>query len=285
MENIDKNKVKELFEAKRKRLNFSYAQAASAAGTKSSTLSQVFSGKYPANDEGIYKLLAHWVGYDTQGWKLVATINYQFIQRTIMDARQNSHMYALVGSAGSGKTVAQKQFASEYPNSFLIRCDEFWTRQQFLQEVLTQMGRDPNGQSIAQMINMITKVLLQLDRPVLMFDEADKLSNAVFQMFISLYNRLEDNCGIVLTATEHLTRRLEKGLARNLKGYAEMWSRIGRKPVECISAKFRDIKEICQANGFDDEHQIKLIAQESQGDLRRVKRACHKYRLATESVN
>lgn len=285
MENIDKNKVKELFEAKRKRLNFSYAQAASAAGTKSSTLSQVFSGKYAANDEGIYKLLAHWVGYDTQGWKLVETINYQFIQRTIMDARKNAHMYALVGAAGTGKTVAQKQFAGEYPNSFLIRCDEFWTRQQFLQEILTQMGRDPNGQSIAQMINMITKVLLQLDRPVLMFDEADKLSNAVFQMFISLYNRLEDNCGIVLTATEHLTRRLEKGLARNLKGYAEMWSRIGRKPVECIGTKPRDVKNICHANGIDDDHQINLIAQECQGDLRRVKRACHRYRLAVEQTN
>lgn len=285
MENIDKIKIRELYETKRKRLNFSNAQAAAAAGTKGSTISQVFNGKYPANDEAIYRLLARWTDYDAQGWKLVETVNYRFIHHAILDAKNGSLMYALTGSAGSGKTVAMKQFVQTYPNSFLVRCDEFWTRQQFLQETLTQLGRDHNGQSIGQMMNMITKALLQLDKPVIMFDEADKLNNAVFHLFISLYNRLEDNCGIVLAATSHLNTRFERGLARNLKGYYEMWSRIGRKPVECIAIKAKDVKAICQANGIEDDHQVKLISQESQGDLRRVKRACHKYRLAIESVN
>lgn len=285
MENLDKDKIRELYEAKRKRLNFSNAQAAAAAGTKSSTISLVFSGKYKANDAGIYKLLAHWVDFDTQGWKLAPTINYRFIHRTILDAKQNATMYALVGAAGTGKTVAMRQFAGENANSFLIRCDEFWTRQQFLQEILTQMGRDPNGMSIGQMISVITKVVLQLHEPVLMFDEADKLSNPVFQLFISLYNRLEDQCGIIIAATSHLTSRLDKGVKRNRKGYAEIWSRIGRKPVECMGVRAKDIKGVCEANGVTDDHRIKLIAQESEGDLRRVKRACHKYRLAVEQVN
>lgn len=285
MENLDKNKIRELFEAKRKRLNFSYAQAAAAAGTKSSTISQVFAGKYQANDTGIYKLLAHWVDYDTQGWKLVPTINFQFIQRTILDAKKEANMYALVGSAGTGKTVAMRQFAGENPNSFLIRCDEFWTRQQFLSEILMQMGRDPNGQSVSQMIVTITKGILQMHEPVLMFDEADKLSNPVFQLFISLYNRLEDQCGIILAATNHLKIRLDKGVKRNTKGYAEIWSRIGSKPVECIAIKAKDVTKICHINGVLDERRISIIEQESEGDLRRVKRACHKYRLAADQVN
>lgn len=285
MEQSDKFKIKALFESKCKRLGFSIAQGATASGTKSSTISQVFSGKYGANDEAIYKLLANWVDYDTQGWKLVETQNFRFIHRILMDAKQNATMYALVGAAGAGKTVALRQFAAENPNSFLIRCDEFWTRQQFLQEILMQMGRDASGQSISQMINTITRVILQLDHPILKFDEADKLSNAVFQLFISLYNRLEDQCGIILTATHHLTSRLEKGVARNRKGYAEIWSRIGRKPVECVMLKSKDIKAICAANGVIDEHEIGIIEQDCQGDLRRVKRACHKYMLAVESVN
>jgi DNA transposition AAA+ family ATPase len=281
MEQIDKNKIRQLFEEKRARLNFSVSQAATAAGTKSSTLSAVFSGKYGANDEGIYKLLALWVDYDIN-WNMVETAPLRFIHKFNQDAKENSFMYLIIGSAGAGKTGAQRYFAQHNPNSFLIRCDAYWTTQQFLQEIMVQIGRDPGGMNVAQLISMITRVLLQLDKPVLFFDEVDKLSNQCFQLFISLYNRLEDRCGIVLTGAHYMFNRMDKGVKRNSKGYAEIWSRLGRKAIYCPAMKLNDCTAICTANGVQDEHQIKVIFEESDGDIRRVKKSIHAYKKMIE---
>lgn len=76
------------------------------------------------------------------------------------------------------------------------------------------------------------------DRPLLILDEADKLSDSVLYFFITLYNHLEDECGIVLCATNHLEKRIVRGIKLNRKGYSEIWSRLGRKcvPLKGVSA-------------------------------------------------
>jgi len=283
MTNQDKTTIRALFESKLKALQISRQQAAVMAGTKGSTLSQVFNGKYGADDSAIWRLLARWVGYDEKQWQLAPTVNYKLIHRLLHDAAANGHAFAITGPAGAGKTAAMADYARQHPNVYHLRCDEFWNKQLFLQELLKQMGRDRGWQSLPDMMATVSATLLQQERPLIIIDEADKLRNDVLYLFISLYNRLEDHCGLVMTATGHLTKRLDRGLKFNWKGYAEIWSRIGRKPLPLVRTRAADVKLICRANGLDDELEMARIASECDGDLRRVKREVHRWKLMVRS--
>ena len=80
------------------------------------------------------------------------------------------------------------------------------------------------------MSEVVTRLRSQ-SAPLLILDEADKLSDQVLFFFITIYNQLEDECGIVLQATNHLEKRLRRGIKLNKKGYNEIWSRMGRKCI------------------------------------------------------
>ncbi len=284
MNNQTKQQIKLLFEQKRQNLGLTQGQAAVKAGTKSTTISQVFSGNYAADDTAIYQLLARWVGYDENQWVIAPTTNLRFITQILSSAAAHGHAYAIVGPAGIGKSAAQEHYAQNQRNAIHLKCDEFWTKQTFLQNLLRQLGREHGWQSMPEMMDTITATILKMDHPIIMIDEADKLRNDVLYLFISLYNRLEDHCGLVITATDFLTKRLERGIKFNWKGYQEIWSRIGRKPIETVKTRAKDVQVICTANGVDDPNTIAKITHECEGDLRRVKRAIHIAKLSLETV-
>ncbi|MEG2791945.1 MAG: ATP-binding protein, partial [Odoribacter sp.] len=93
--------------------------------------------------------------------------------------------------------------------------------------------------------------------------------------FITLYNQLEEHCGIVMCATDHLQKRIKRGLKLNKKGYKEIFSRIGRKFVELDGVCTSDVVSICIDNGITDKTTIKEIIEDCEWDLRRVKRKIH----------
>ncbi len=137
------------------------------------------------------------------------------------------------------------------------------------------MGRDYTGYTVGEMMSEAVRALKMQESPLLILDEADKLSDQVLYFFITLYNSLEDECGIVLCATQHLEKRIKKGIKLNKKGYAEIWSRLGRKCVALSGVSAADITAICEANGISDLTDIDDIIADSDSDLRRVKRRVH----------
>ena len=74
-------------------------------------------------------------------------------------------------------------------------------------------------------------------------------------------------------ATQHLEKRLQKGLRIGRKGYEEVYSRIGRQCISLSVLSPEDISLVCTANGLTDSRRVRRIADEAQCDLRRVKRA------------
>lgn len=58
------------------------------------------------------------------------------------------------------------------------------------------------------MMDDIVDTLKRKDAPLIILDEADKLTDQVLYFFISLYNQLEGHCGIILTATSFLQNAL-----------------------------------------------------------------------------
>lgn len=125
------------------------------------------------------------------------------------------------------------------------------------------------------MMSDIILALKKKETPLVVLDEADKLSDQVLYFFISLYNKLEDHVGIMLCATDYLEKRIKKGVRMNRKGYKEIYSRVGRKfiPIQVVNSE--DVAAVCIANGVDDPATINEIIDDCESDLRRVKRKVH----------
>jgi hypothetical protein len=113
------------------------------------------------------------------------------------------------------------------------------------------------------------------ESPLIILDEADKLSDQVLYFFITLYSQLEDECGIVLCATSHLEKRILRGIKLNKKGYNEIWSRLGRKCVKLKGVTAADVAAICEVNGITDRARVESVIADCESDLRRVKRRVH----------
>lgn len=247
--------------------------AASMNGVSSATVSKVLSGKWDTISDDMWRSIAAQCGHKAEGWQLVETRAYKAMTFTLENAQRDSLVMAVIGEAGSGKTEAIKNYAAGGRNVYHLVCSEYWNRRTFMAKVLQSMGEIYSGTTVADMMDAIVDTLKRKESPLIVLDEADKLSDQVLYFFISIYNQLEGRCGIIMTATRYLRARIEKGLRLNRKGYAEIYSRIGRKFVELPLHNSEDVAAVCAANGVTDPKTINSIIDEADGDLRRVKRS------------
>ena len=248
--------------------------ANSLNGVSSATISKVLTGKWETIADEMWRSIASQTGSaETKGWQVVKTRAYEAMTFALENAQRDSLVMAVIGEAGSGKTEAIKNYTAEGRNVYHLVCSEYWNRRTFMAKVLQTMGVAYSGNTVADMMEAIVDTLKRKESPLIVLDEADKLSDQVLYFFISLYNQLEDHCGIILTATSYLRARIEKGLRLNRKGYAEIFSRIGRKFVELPLHNSEDVAAVCVANGVSDSKTINSIIDEADGDLRRVKRS------------
>lgn len=253
-------------------------EAAHVLDVSAATISQIRAGNWQNIDDKMWLKVGKQLGFQQGEWNTVLTRPAHNLRLLLNDAANWSMVYAITGDPGLGKSHIAREFAQRNGHTFHIVCNEFWNKKQFLQELLATMGTDPSGMSAHDMINKIVDVVLGLENPLIIIDEADKLNDGALYLFITLYNKLEDKCGIVLMATDHLEKRINKGRRLNRKGFKEIFSRLGRKFINLPPIEEKDVDAVCKANGIDSTVFIKQIWNDSEGDLRRVKRKIHALR-------
>lgn len=239
------------------------------------TISQMLNGNWELIKDEMWRNVAAQIGYLTNEWVMVETRDSVKLNILLTDAQNNSNVYAIVGDAGSGKTVALRQFTNSRKRVYLLQCNEYWNRKMFLQELLSTMGCDHSGYTVGEMMAEVVRHLKIKENPLIIMDESDKLSDQVMYFFITIYNQLEDHCGIVMCATNHLEKRIKRGIKLNKKGYTEIYSRIGRRFIKLSGVGSSDVAAICMANGVEDKSKIKEVMEDCEADLRRVKRKIH----------
>lgn len=254
----------------------SQAKAAhSMKAISSATISQILNHKWDLISDEMWRNVASQIGWRENRWELVETTDHKLLKYLLNDAKENALAMAICGHAGSGKSFTISHYQKSNKNVFILSCNEFWNKKSFMQEILMSMGKDSKGMGISEMMSEATQALKRMENPLLVLDEADKLSDSVLYLFITLYNQLEDECGIILCATNHLEKHLKRGVLANKKGYNEIWSRVGRKCVMLKGVTAADIVAVCEANGVSDTRIIQDIISDSESDLRRVKRRIH----------
>lgn len=251
--------------------------ATSLVGVSPATVTQIVTGKWELINEKMWRSIAAQIGVKQTRWNIVETRNYRALSDIFSDAQENALVLAVCGEAGTGKSLTAAHYGAENPNVYVLACSEYWNRKTFLRELLRVMGKNPAGDTVGDMVDDVVMELKRRENPLIILDEADKLSDQVMFFFITFYNKLEDYCGIVLMATDYLEKKVRRGLRLNKKGYKEIYSRIGRRFVAMPGLSATDISDVCRANGVEGLREIETVKKDCEGDLRRVKRKCHAF--------
>lgn len=252
---------------------------ASMKGTSAGTVSNILNGKWENISEDMWRKVSDQVGTvggNDEGWQIVETHAFHDITLAMRDAQNDKNVTWVVGEAGSGKTTTAKIYGEENREVFYILCSEDLHKGDFVREIAHKMGIRTDGYTVRELWITIQNELIQMDAPLLVFDEADKLIESVFQYFISLYNKIEDKCGVVFLSTDYIKTRISRGLRCKKRGYKKFYSRIGRKYFELDDTTPQDVYAICTANGLSDRKDIEEVITEADGceyDLRRVKKS------------
>jgi len=158
--------------------------------------------------------------------------------------RRKKLMTALTGDTGMGKTTSLRAYSMR-ENVFFVTVNKTMTAKQLFVSILKNMGILFNGTMYDIMQKMSDK-LNQLENPLLIIDEAGKLSDLMILYLHVLRENTLENCGIVLSGMPYFKRNLQRCAENQKEGYAEFFRRINiwhelkglnRKEVELICTK------------------------------------------------
>lgn len=249
--------------------------ANSMEGVSSATISQMLNHNWDLIKDDMWRKVAAQIGHSEEDWVTVDIKCFSKLTKILADAKENSLVMAGITHAGGGKTETIKHFAAANRNVYHIKCSEFWNRKYFLEQILKSIGRDSAGSIVSELYQEVVMSLKQKEKPLLIFDEADKITDQVLYFFITLYNELEGHCGMIFCATHYLDTRMKRGFRLKKKGYEEFYSRIGRKFIQLPQLSYIDVAKVCGGNGITDKGTINAIFEDCDSDLRRVKRLVH----------
>lgn len=284
--NEQKNEIRDLLAQYVDRYPSQNRAANTLVGVSAGTLSTILNGRYDTiSDDMFIKIRNQIAPRKGDDWKLCETTLFKELSALLTDAQLYQNVAWATSPAGSGKSTTVADYVKHHENAFVISCSEDMKRSDFIREMARVIGVNVADLSMHDALDRVTKYLLSLDEPLLIFDEGDKLPDTVFYYFITIYNRIEGHCGIVFTSTNYIKRRMEIGLSYNKKGYDEIHSRICRKFIDLTPANGNEVAAVAHANGIADEKTIKAVVKDAATcafDLRRVRREVHKQkRLAS----
>lgn len=254
--------------------------ANSLKGTSAGTVNSILNSKFDnISDEMFLNILSQVDSLRFDDWVLCNTTAYQELITLLHDAQEYQNVAWVVGPAGIGKTTAVRQYGRDHQDVFILPCSEDMHKADFVHELAQRIGCRTEGQTVRETLATITRELVTMNKPLLVFDEGDKLTDSVMYYFISLYNALEDKCGIIFLSTPYIKKRMERGMRLCKKGYDEIDSRICRRYIDLTAVTPYEVNSICRANGLTDPDAIGEVIKDSAScnyDLRRVKKATHK---------
>nr|WP_067054126.1 AAA family ATPase [Mucilaginibacter sp. L294] len=254
-------------------------------GVSNATISNIINDKWDNIADGMWLSIQNQLAGFKEDWVIDHSVRRMRMMPAIYsDAMKFAEFFFVVAKEGSGKSEPAKHFAKN-ENVFILKAKDYLNRKTFLAEMLAAMDKNHGGYTIYEMMDLLVEAILRFEHPpVFIIDEGDKLSDLILYFFITIYNETEGKCSIVIQATEYLKKRIIKGVEMNKKGYRELYSRGGRRFIELPDNTNDEIKGIIRLNGVSDEATVNRIANDSEGDIRRVKRLVKAYKAKKEAA-
>lgn len=271
----EKNEIRDMLKTYCNRYPSQNKAAASLHGVSAGTISSILNSKYDNISDEMFRNIHSQVSdpHKATGYQIVETTALHEIVLAMQDAQEWQDVTWVVGESGCGKTTAASVYQSEHKEVFTLLCSEDMKKGDFVRELAAVIGINTNGHNIRETLKAIIARIIQMDSPLLIFDEGDKLTDLVFHYFITIYNQLKDKAGIIFLSTSYIEKRMALGLKNNKKGYQEINSRIGRKFYKLSPNTANDVYAVCVANGIKEEKALENIIKDAaafDNDMRRV---------------
>jgi DNA-binding Xre family transcriptional regulator len=202
------------------------------------------------SDEMLLKIINALKVDRTDDFQLIKTENFNTIQSNCNDAAQRHLMLGLVGYTGAGKTTALNQYYKQTPNVYYVECKNIMNRKQFFANILKELGLNVAG-TVYDMVNRIIEEFNSKENPLLIIDEAGKLSHTLILDLHDLRNATQFNLGIILSGCEYFKDNLETSVNRRKQGMPEFYSRVVDWVILSKPSK-REIETILEVNGASD---------------------------------
>ena len=184
-------------------------------------------------------------------FKIVATSNFNTVHGICKKAQASGQLCALIGYTGAGKSTALFNYFRSTENVYYLECKNSMNRKQFLNALLLEMGINYMG-SVYEMIKLIIQQLNSQHRPLVIIDEAGKLSTNILLDLHDIRNATFNNAGIILAGCEYFKKNIEKAVTKEKTGYPEFYSRILSWTVLNKPTR-QEMETICQMNGITSE--------------------------------
>lgn len=242
-----------------------------------STIRNILSRNFKNISDAMWRNIRAQIGGSGKiDWVFVNTSVVEDLKFIMKETQEEQGFTWAVSAAGSGKTVSASLYSRERKNVFHVQCDADMSKSEFAIELARAVGLRVNTQKKARHVIMeVCEYLAELEDPLLIFDEGDKLKDAILYYFITIYNKLNEVAGVLFLSTDYMERRMENGLRYNKPGYQELWSRLGRKFYQVDNNTTNDVQYICVENGLTADKDLQTVKNDAIAaglDLRRVRK-------------
>ena len=174
-------------------------------------------------------------------WKVVKTKVYTEIEDSLNFCQKYSASMVLVDDCGIGKTFSAKNIVKTLNNGFYIDCSQAKSKQQFVKLFAKTIGLDCNGKYVDVKANL-KYYLNQLDRPIIILDEAGDLEYTAFLELKEFWNSTDGFCGWFMMGADGLKAKIEKGINSKKVGFAEIFSRFSDEYIRLTPNGIADKK-------------------------------------------
>lgn len=234
------------------------------AGISGATLSKIENGKWEDIDEKLWRKIWNKVS-DATTPGIFKTSDFSTCTKACEAAQKNRFMIGLIADTGMGKTTALTAYSLRR-NVFYLVYDKTMAPKHFFTALLREMGIPFEG-TIHQMVNRIADELNTLSNPLLIIDEAGKISHTMILYLHVLRDKTTKNCGVVLSGMPYFKNNMAKFSNKGKEGYAEFNRRI-QLWQELKGLSRTEITFICQSHKITDETTIREMQGKKRfGDL------------------
>lgn len=252
------------------RFTINYSSQAVAAsnleGISSNLISQIRNNNWEFVCDKTWNSIARQVGYYLPEWKAAYTSAYLMLRILLGDAQRYGMCYGIAFAPGLGKTFAANMYTNEHEGIVYIAGNETFTARGFFTALLNSEGLNEET-SVGNMCDTFINHISEKDAPVLIIDDAHRLSDRVISAISTLATKLSGKVGVVLMGNKVLKNRILDGIRLKKSGFEDLYRIIGNRFVTMNEATESDITLICNANGVHDTNLINYIIEESSSNV------------------
>lgn len=202
-------------------------------------------------------------------WRFAKSKNYSAITELCRVTQQNSGFKAVCGFTGAGKTESLLRYQRENANVFYVEYSILDTaKRDFIDPICKAMGLTVEG-SLRNKLNAIIHKLNNIETPLLILDQFDKLSHGNKLIVQAINDGTKHKAGIIVAGTNAMKTELKKFADKDKIGFRELYRRIEywlplRRPSKRI------VETICTSNGLGDKRCIEYISNNAKnyGEIR-----------------